>query len=243
MYEEDELAEKTDKYGYLNNFILAFLDKYKLQKGLGKNNMNKEVNRLKKYLPIIFNTFTKRINYKYNSLKSSEIKFIDKSFPSYSTEIYDNLLKHTLDIKERLSGKFSNKMINPKDMDKIYSTPITEAEFTVDQYSFIDLIKRAGSFVLNLFFKDEESKNRDLDESDKSEFQQLYDKYSKLNESDRKKEFDNFKKELKALILRMLEKLKNKHLVALEKTKASFTDENIKKYLVHKLYGLEKKTA
>lgn len=208
--------------------------------------MNKEVNRLKKYLPIIFNTFTKRISYKYNALKSSEIKFIDNNFTSYTEDNYNNLLKHTIKIKDLISGKFFNNMVTNKDFDKIISTPINEAEFTVDQYSLFDAILRLGEMgkrIKNTFFpdKDDYNKEYDLDDADKNEFQLLYDKYSEVKESDREKQFDNFKNELKELILRKLEKLKDKHLKVLEDTKSRFTDENIKKYLVLKLYGLEKK--
>jgi len=232
--------------GYLNNFILNFLDKFKLQKGLGKRNIDKEVNRLKKYLPLIFNTFEKRINYKHNSLKSSESKFIDKNFQLYSPEIFNKLLEYTIDSKKRLPGKFFANMVTAKDMDKVMSTPITEAEFTVDQYNLFDSMVNLTQKVLdikNFFFpkKAGEEKDYDFDIADKNEFDQLHDKYSNLDENNRKNQFENFKKELKALILNKLETLRDKHLKVLEETKNSFTDENIKKYLVHKMFNIEQK--
>jgi hypothetical protein len=232
----------------LNNFIILFLDKYKpvINLKTGQINFDKEILRINKYLPIIFNTFTKRINYKHNALKSSEIKVIDKNFPSYTPENYNNLLQYTQELKDRLSGKFFTGMVTPKDIDKVLSTSINEAEFTVDQYSLFDAIVRLGQIgerIRKTFFPDKDDYNKyyDLDEADKNEFQLLYDKYLKVKESDRENQFDNFKKELKDLILRKLEKLKDKHLKVVEDTKSRFTDENIKKYLVLKLYGLEKK--
>jgi hypothetical protein len=206
--------------------------------------LDKEVNRLKKYLPIIFNTFEKRINYKFNALKSTEVKFIDKNFQSYTPELYTKLLEHTLDSKKRLPAKFFANMITGKDMDKVMSTPITEAEFTVDQYNLFDFMTELTQSMFDIykfFFSgnpDDQDKH-DLDEKDKNEFDQIHDKYSKVDENDRKNQFENFKKELKTLILSKLETLRNKHLKVLEETKNSFTDENIKKYLIHKMYNLK----
>jgi len=210
----------------------------------GQRNIEKEVNRLKKYLPIIFTTFEKRINYKHNSLKSSEIKFIDKNFQSYSPENYSKLLEYTLDSKKRLPAKFFANMITGKDMDKVMSTPITEAEFTVDQYNLFDFMTNLTDTLWDIkkfFFpnKSDEEKDYDLDQKDKNEFDQLYNKYLNIKEKDREKQFDSFKNELKNLILSKLEKLKEMHLKVLEDTKTRFTDDNIKKYLVHKMYNLK----
>jgi hypothetical protein len=210
----------------------------------GQRNIEKEVNRLKKYLPIIFTTFEKRINYKHNSLKSSEIKFIDKNFQSYSPENYSKLLEYTLDSKKRLPAKFFANMITGKDMDKVMSTPITEAEFTVDQYNLFDFMTNLTDTLWDIkkfFFpnKSDEEKDHDLDQKDKNEFDQLYNKYLNIKEKDREKQFDSFKNELKNLILSKLEKLKEMHLKVLEDTKTRFTDDNIKKYLVHKMYNLK----
>ena len=137
-------------------------------------------------------------------------------------------------------------MVTPKDIDKVLSTPINEAEFTVDQYSLFDAVVSLGEIgkrIRKMFFpdKDDYIKDYDLDKTDKNEFQLLYDKYLNVKESDRENQFDNFKKEVKELILRKLEKLKDKHLKVLEDTKSRFTDENIKKYLVLKSHGLENK--
>jgi hypothetical protein len=210
----------------------------------GQRNIEKEVNRLKKYLPIIFTTFEKRINYKHNSLKSSEIKFIDKNFQSYTPENYSKLLEYTLDSKKRLPAKFFANMITGKDMDKVMSTPITEAEFTVDQYNLFDFMTNLTDTLWDIkkfFFpnKSDEEKDHDLDQKDKNEFDQLYNKYLNIKEKDREKQFDSFKNELKNLILSKLEKLKEMHLKVLEDTKTRFTDDNIKKYLVHKMYNLK----
>ncbi len=135
-------------------------------------------------------------------------------------------------------------MITGKDMDKVMSTPITEAEFTVDQYNLFDFMSNLTDTLLDIkkfFFPDksDEEKGYDLDEKDKNEFDLLHDKYSKIEEKDREKQFKSFKNELKTLILSKLEKLKENHLKVLEDTKTRFTDDNIKKYLVHKMYNLK----
>jgi hypothetical protein len=222
------------------------LDKYKPVVNLktGQRNFDKEIVKINKYLPIIFNTFTKRINYKYNSLKSSEIKGIDKNFPSYTADNYNNLLQYTLELKDRLASKFKSNMVTDKDLNKVLSTPITEAEFTVDQYSLFDVvISPIMEKMLDLFLPTKEKNNKDyeLDESDKNDFEALHDKYANVEEKDREKQFENFKNELKSLILRKLEKLKDKHLKVVEETKASFTNENIKKYLVLKMHNIDQK--
>jgi hypothetical protein len=153
-------------------------------------------------------------------------------------------LEYTLDSKKRLPAKFFANMITGKDMDKVMSTPITEAEFTVDQYNLFDFMTNLTDTLWDIkkfFFpnKSDEEKDHDLDQKDKNEFDQLYNKYLNIKEKDREKQFDSFKNELKNLILSKLEKLKEMHLKVLEDTKTRFTDDNIKKYLVHKMYNLK----
>lgn len=136
-------------------------------------------------------------------------------------------------------------MVKSNDMEKIIATPITEAEFTVDNYNLFDFMTTVGRNLIdikNIFYdKNKNNEDLDLDQEDKNKFDVLYNKYSKLDEKQRESVFENFKNELKSLILDKLENLKKKHLKVLENTKLNFTDENIKKYIVHKMYKIGEK--